>query len=51
MQRLADLADRHEGAGARLLDFERGWAAALNETDQAIEHRQRRLWRRVLGSL
>src|SRR6266480_295204 len=51
MQRLADFADRHEGAGARLLDFERLFAAALNQAHEVIQYLQRNLWRFGFGGL
>src|ERR1700722_4626119 len=49
MQRLADFADGEEGAGPRLLDFQRLLAAAPNQPDQPIEKRQRRLRRLAFG--
>src|SRR6185437_4695007 len=49
MQRLSDLANRHEGRRARFFDFERLFAIALNKADETVQHRQRGLRRLALG--
>ena len=51
MQRLADFADGEEGARSRLLDFQGLLAAALNEANQPVQDRQRRLRRFAFGRL
>ena len=51
MQRFPDFADREERAGSCLFDLQRLLPFALNESDESVQHRQRRLCGLAFGCL